>query len=574
MWLSIAAAFLLATPAFSHNYLNPILPGWHSDPSCVHVPEQGTTFCTTSTFIAYPGLPLYASKDLQHWKLASNVFNRPAQIPNLRNTTSQQGGIFAPTLRYRSGTFYLIVSFLGPDPQGLLFTTTDPYHDSAWSDPLVFDVQGIDPDIFWDDDGTVYVTSANNGQIEQYSLDLDTGETGPIHHLWNGTGGASPEGPHMFRKDGYYYLMIAEGGTELGHSETIARSRNRTGPWEAYPGNPLLTNRNTTQYFQTVGHADLFQDGSGHWWAVALSTRSGPAWKNYPMGRETVLAPAVWDQGEWPAIHPVRGQMSGPLPPVNKNISSGEGGWIDQPDTVDFTPGSSIPEHFMSWRYPNTDDFAISPQGHPNTLQLTPSFYNLTGTAAFQPNDSLTLIMRRQTDTLFTYSVDIAFDPTVADEEAGVTVFLTQDQHIDLGIVLSSDGQTDLAFRFRVQGRGNYDGPLPGRTVSVPKDWQVGSIRLEIQAVNDTTYAFAAAPSTSPSQRNVIGYADTRIVSGGTGPFTGSLVGAYATKNGGSGSTPAYISRWRYQGQGQKIDYDRIVPSYGVAELDGRMRLV
>ncbi|RAL00375.1 glycoside hydrolase family 43 protein [Aspergillus ibericus CBS 121593] len=563
MWLSLASAVLLAPTVLCHSYFNPILPGWHSDPTCAHVPEQGTTFCVTSTFIAYPGLPVYASRDLQSWKLASNAFNRPTQIPDLWNTTGQQGGIYAPTLRYRHGTFYLIVSFLGPETKGLLFTTTDPYRDSAWSDPLVFEVQGIDPDIFWDDDGTVYVTSANSGatsgnHIVQYSLDLSTGETGPLHYLWNGTGGASPEGPHMFRKDDYYYLMIAEGGTELGHSEMMARSRNRTGPWEAYPRNPLLTNRNTTQYFQTVGHADLFQDGSGHWWAVALSTRSGPAWKNYPMGRETVLAPAVWEEGEWPAIHPVRGEMRGPLPPRDRNISVGEGSWIDQPDRIDFIPGSSIPAHFVYWRYPNVDDFVVSPQGHPNTLQLTPSFYNLTGTAAFQPNDSLTLITRRQTDTLFTYSVDISFDPKTADEEAGVTVFLTQDQHIDLGIVLS-ENQTDRVFRFRAQGHGNYDGLLPKQTIPVPTTWQ--SIRLEIQAVNDTTYAFASAPSHNPNQWSVIGYADTRIVSGGTGPFTGSPVGAYTTTNGGSGSTPAYLSRWRYEGQGQKIDYDWIVPS-------------
>ncbi|GAT29299.1 arabinofuranosidase [Aspergillus luchuensis] len=564
----LAATLLTITasssPTSNHTYTNPILPGWHSDPTCAHVSEHNTTFCATSTFIAYPGLPIYASKDLQNWKLASNAFNRPSQIPDLRNTTDQQGGIYAPTLRYHNGTFYLIVTYLGTDIQGLLFTTTNPYNNSAWTDPLVFTVTGIDPDIFWDDDGTVYVTSANSGSssgnhIQQYSLDLTTGATGPIHNLWNGTGGSSPEGPHIFRKDGYYYLMIAEGGTELGHSETIARSRFRTGPWEAYPRNPLLTNRNTTQYFQTVGHADLFQDSVGDWWAVALSTRSGPAWKNYPMGRETVLAPARWEEGEWPVVQPVRGMMSGPLMSEDRGIAVGEGGWIDQPDRVDFNPGSAIPAHFVYWRYPRTDNFVVSPEGYPNTLRLTPSFYNLTGTPEFKPDDGLTLVMRRQTDTLFTYGVDISFDPEIDGEEAGVTVFLTQEQHIDLGIVLL---QNNLSFRFRVEGRGNYDGPLPGQTISVPKEWQADTIRLEIQAVNDTTYAFSAAPSRNLGHKRVIGWADTRIVSGGTGRFTGALVGAYATKNGGVGYTPAYISRWRYQGQGQEIDYGRIVPSW------------
>ncbi|KAH3275516.1 hypothetical protein KXW55_006888 [Aspergillus fumigatus] len=557
------AAPSLSYPTGIQSYTNPLFPGWHSDPSCAYVAEQDTFFCVTSTFIAFPGLPLYASRDLQNWKLASNIFNRPSQIPDLRVTDGQQSGIYAPTLRYHEGQFYLIVSYLGPQTKGLLFTSSDPYDDAAWSDPLEFAVHGIDPDIFWDHDGTVYVTSAEDQMIKQYTLDLKTGAIGPVDYLWNGTGGVWPEGPHIYKRDGYYYLMIAEGGTELGHSETMARSRTRTGPWEPYPHNPLLSNKGTSEYFQTVGHADLFQGGNGNWWAVALSTRSGPAWKNYPMGRETVLAPAAWEKGEWPVIQPVRGQMQGPFPPPNKRVPRGEGGWIKQPDKVDFRPGSKIPAHFQYWRYPKTEDFTVSPRGHPNTLRLTPSFYNLTGTADFKPDDGLSLVMRKQTDTLFTYTVDVSFDPKVADEEAGVTVFLTQQQHIDLGIVLlqTTEGLS-LSFRFRVEGRGNYEGPLPEATVPVPKEWCGQTIRLEIQAVSDTEYVFAAAPARHPAQRQIISRANSLIVSGDTGRFTGSLVGVYATSNGGAGSTPAYISRWRYEGRGQMIDFGRVVPSY------------
>lgn len=204
----------------------------------------------------------------------------------------------------------------------------------------------------------------------------------------------------------------------------------------------------------------------------------------------------------------------------DRGIAVGEGGWVDQPDRVDFAPGSAIPAHFVYWRYPKTENFVVSPEGYPNTLRLTPSFYNLTGTPEFKPDDGLTLVMRRQTDTLFTYGVDISFDPEMDGEEAGVTVFLTQEQHIDMGIVLL---QNDLSFRFRVEGRGNYDGLLPGQTISVPKEWQADTIRLEIQAVNDTTYAFSAAPSRNLGHKRVIGWADTRIVSGGTGRFTGKL---------------------------------------------------
>lgn len=584
--LMAMAASSLSHPLKDSPYTNPILGGWHSDPSCIYVADHDTTFCVTSTFIAFPGLPVYATKDLQNWKHISNVFNRPSQIPSLAQTVGQQGGIYAPTLRYHDGKFYLIVTFLGPTDLGLVFTSSDPFRDDAWSEPLHFKVLGIDPDIFWDDDGTVYVTSSDNG-IKSYSLDLETGATGPVSILWNGTGGVYPEGPHLYRKDGYYYLMIAEGGTELNHAETLARSKHRTGPWEPYPSNPLLSNRNTTQYFQTVGHADLFRDGHGNWWAAALSTRSGPDWVNYPMGRETVLVPATWEEGEWPVLQPVRGKMRGPLPRENRASleRKGAGAWVGAPDVVDFTPGSTIPLHFLYWRFPKEDTYTVSPRGHSNTLRVKPSFYNLTGGADFQPSDGTSLIMRTQTDTLFTYGVDVTFSPEKADEEAGVTLFLTQDQHVDLGIVLlQTDKDTALSFRLRPTGRGNFKGPLETQIVPVPREWTHGPIRLEIQAVSDTEYTFSAAPARSHGQRRVIGSVDSLVVSGDTGRFTGefphpihsgsgmcillnmaewigTLVGAYATSNGGEGSTPAYFGKWRYKGQGQKIDHDVVVPS-------------
>ncbi|EAW14167.1 xylosidase : arabinofuranosidase [Aspergillus clavatus NRRL 1] len=486
----------MASLGFSHPtppqpYTNPLFPSWHSDLTCVYVPEQDTFFCATSTLVAFPGLPVYAGKDLQNWKLASNVFNRPSQIPDLRITDGQQSGIYAPTHRYHDGIFYLIVSYLGPQTKSLLFTLSDPFSGAAWCEPLVFSVRGIDPELFWDDDGTVYVTSADDQQIQQCSLDLRTGETG---------------------------LM--------------------------------------------VGHADLFyDDGDGHWWAVALSTRSGPEWKNYPMGREMVLAAATGDEGEWPVVQPVHGQMQSPLPRPNRGIRRGDAAWINEPDEIDFLTGSSIPPHLVYWRHLKPEDFTVSPAGHPRTLRLTPPFYNPTGTEDFQPDDGLTLIIRHQTDTLCAYSVIVSFNPRVADKEAGVTVFLTQ-QHIDLGVVLlqSSKGLS-LAFWFRVEGRGNYRDATPENTVPVPEDWQGGPIRLEIQTVNDSEYVFAAAPARHPKQRMVIGCADALIVSGDTGRFTGSLVGAYATKNGGSDSTPAYISRWRYEGRGRRVDSDRVIPS-------------
>ena len=537
------ASLILARP-----YTNPILPGWHSDPSCTLAND--TIFCTTSTFLAYPGFPIYASKDLLHWQLASNAFNRESQIPVLHDIPSSTttGGNFAPTLRYRNGVFYLITTFfIQIDDQvelkGLVFRSTDPWSDDAWSEPVEFPVIGIDPDIFWDDhdntpngnDELVYVTSTNSHQIQHYALNLTTGQTGPPTPLWNGTGGQNPEGSHLYKRDNYYYLLLAEGGTELGHASTIARSTSRTGPWEASPHNPLLTNRNTTQFFQTVGHADLFADGEGTWWAVALGTRSGAEWRVYPMGRETVLTAVEWGEDGWPVARAVRGVMEGDLPNTGEDGLNGKGeGGVDDPDKVDFEPGSVIPKHFVHWRYPKKDAFAVSAadSGHANTLRLAPSVSNLTGNASSSSEDGITFIARRQTDTLFTYSVDLLFTPKGVHEEAGVAVFLTQAQHIDLGVVSlpsSSQKKPELALRFRVQGRGNLKGPLPeSNTMPIPESWKE-TIRLQIQAVNATHYAFSASPASSgQGERIVLGYAEAAIVSGGTGPYTGEYLPLYS----------------------------------------------
>ncbi|KAL5342182.1 glycosyl hydrolase [Aspergillus crustosus] len=565
------AAGALSSPLTT--YTNPLFPGWHSDPSCVYVSSQETFFCVASTFIAFPGLPLYASKDLQHWELASNIFNRPSQIPDLAQTTNQQGGIYAPTLRYRDGTFYLIVSNLGPDVTGLVFTSTDPYSEDVWSEPLVFPVYGIDPDIFFEDDGGVYVSSADNNMIHHYSLDLETGEIGPVTYLWNGTGGAYPEGPHLYKKDGYYYLLIAEGGTETNHAVTMARSKSRTGPWEPNPHNPVLTNKNTTEYFQTVGHADLFQDGSGNWWGVALSTRSGPEWERYPMGRETILTSGTWEKGTWPVLKQVEGVMRGPLPKSHTVKNP-----IKQPEHLTFAPGSELPGNLLYWRYPDVESYVISPRGYLNTLRLTPSTfgpsYNTSSDTA-----PITFVSRRQTDTLFSYSVDLEFNPETAGVEAGVSVFITQEQHIDISVVdlVGSHKERSRAVQLKITGRGNYDGPLRNITTQLPRSWGGKKVTLAVEALDDEEYQFSIRLPGRKGEKIYIGSVDNRVVSGDTGRFTGTLVGVYASRGGhaptsvtslgggngkGKKSDFAYFSNWRYKGLGQKIDHDLIVPSY------------
>ncbi|KAI0201900.1 glycosyl hydrolase [Astrocystis sublimbata] len=264
--------------ASNSTFYNPVLSGWHSDPSCTQV--DGTFYCVTSTFISFPGLPIYASKDLINWKLISHAWNRESQLPGISTKTAgQQEGMYAATIRYHDDLFYVICEYLGVGSSnlGVVFKSPNPFDEATWSDPVTFETNLIDPDLFWDDDGKSYVATQS---VVLQEIDLDTGVLSqPPISLWNGTGGVWPEGPHPYKKDGYYYLMIAEGGTATDPSITIARSRNLKGPYEAHKNNPVLTNRDTDQFFQTVGHGDLFQDLEGNWWGMCLATRSGPQYE-------------------------------------------------------------------------------------------------------------------------------------------------------------------------------------------------------------------------------------------------------------------------------------------------------
>ncbi|KAI1163388.1 glycosyl hydrolase [Nemania serpens] len=584
-WLFATALLSTAQAKPNSTYTNPILPGFHPDPSCIFVPDWDETFfCASSSFNAFPGVPLHASKDLQNWKLIGHALNRREQLPRLAETNRSTSGIWAPTIRYdeRAKTFWLVTTLVDDDRaeddpsrwDNVIFKSKNPYNPASWSKAVHFDFQGYDTSPFWDDNGKAYIVGAHAWRVSPGIMlaeaNLDTGKLSPWKTIWDGTGGSAPEGPHIYRKDGWYYISVAEGGTGLEHMVTMARSKSLHGPYESNPANPVLTNANTTEYFQTIGHADLFQDPSKNWWGVALGTRAGAEYLHFPMVRETVMVPVTWEKGRFPVWSPVRGSMSGwAFPKTTKDIP-GAGPFITEGDTIDFEPGSDLPAHFTYWRYPIPESYAVSPRGKPNTLRLLPSKLNLTAlNGNYAGPSGQTFVGRRQQDTLFTFSVDLDFSPDAGsrEAEAGVSAFLTQNHHLDLGVVMlpatSSTGafpgaELDLAtrdaaelipqFRFRAF---SYV-PVPADiVVPVPTSWLGAPLRLEIRASNVTHFAFSAGPADALSQMRTLLEASNEAVSWG---FTGVLLGVYATTNGNSGTTPAYISRWRYTPQGQFRD--------------------
>lgn len=248
-------------------------------------------------------------------------------------------------------------------------------------------------------------------------------------------------------------MLAAEGGTRENHMVTMARSRNLQGPFEPAPANPLLTAANdTSTYFQAVGHADLFQDANGRWWAVALAVRAGgsygeaPYFANFPLGRETVLTPVTWEEGGWPVFTPVSGEVSGWTLPAEEIPGQGEGQLSDADDSVTFPPGSPLPIHFVRWRLPTARNYAVSPPGHWNTLALKSSVLNLTGfDGDYALRRGQTFVGRRMAHSLFRFRIDVDWTSSLTKEEMEVGVWAIQDQaqHFDLGIVLLKPSQED-----------------------------------------------------------------------------------------------------------------------------------
>jgi xylan 1,4-beta-xylosidase len=305
-----------AMPVGPDEYRNPIIPGFHPDPSVVRVGSD--YYLVNSSFGWLPGLPVYHSRDLVNWQQIGNAIDWPGQ-PGVENVGINRG-IFAPTIRWHRGIFYIISTCVDCG-NNFIITASNP--KGPWSAPIWLEaIDGIDPDIFFDDDGRVWIS--NNGPpkgapeydghralwLQQFDLGskrlvgpriaiVDKGVDPATKPIWI-------EGPHIIKKAGYYYLIAAEGGTSSDHSQTVFRSKLVTGPYEPGPSNPILTQRdlNPARPFPVTatGHADFVQLPQGDWWSVFLGNRpyEGPLTN---LGRETFLLPVDWS-GEWPVILP------------------------------------------------------------------------------------------------------------------------------------------------------------------------------------------------------------------------------------------------------------------------------
>ena len=511
-------------------FRNPVLPGFYPDPSCCRVGDD--YYLVTSTFSYFPGVPIFHSKDLVHWKQIGHVLDRPSQL-NLTDAGHSQG-IFAPTIRYHNGIFYLITTNVSRGGN-FMVTANDPM--GPWSDPIWLHTPGIDPSLFFDDDGTAYYCGTRpapegeryegNWEVFLQKLNLITNSLeGPPYALWRGAlrDAIWPEAPHIYKKDGHYYLLISEGGTGHHHAVTIARSQKILGPYQGNPGNPILTHRHLGRNFPivNVGHADLVQTQTGEWWMILLASRpTGGYYRN--MGRETFLVPVIWEDG-WPIASPGTGKVewSYPLPKLPRSPI------LPQPALDDFDQ-DKLDLIWNGLRTPKEKFYSLTERPGYLRLYLRGETLRETVTPSF--------IGRRQQHHVFRATVALDFKASSEYEEAGLVALQSNQFHYRL--VVSERANTPVVKLIEtVKGRE--------ATLAI-QELPEGPLYLRISAQNQS-YHFFFGTDLKNLQALYLD-ADGRILSTDmAGGFVGTYLGMYASSNRQRTSNVADFDWFCYEG--------------------------
>ena len=476
-------------------YRNPVIPGFYPDPSAIRVGD--TYYLVTSSFHFFPGVPLFESKDLVNWTQIGHVLTRASQLPLDRADSA--GGIYAPTIRHHNGRFYMVTTNVTEG--GNFYVWTDDIH-GEWSDPVYVQQDGIDPSLFFEDGKAYFMSNGTDDRgehgIVQCEIDIATGrKLTPARCIWKGTGGRFLESPHLYHIGQYYYLMASEGGTEYGHMVVYARGSSPYGPFESYAGNPVLTNRNLGGYLlQGCGHADLVDDPDGNWWMVHLGFRQLHEWvMHHITGREVNLAPVTFDADGWFAA----GTDGTNRLTMETDRISGE---VTQHPPKAVTFRNSAPGIEWCWmKNPRMEDYQLSAEA----FRLRSS-----GIMLDDPKQAPTFlgIRQREMNGKLTVTVD------VPEGEAGVTCYMTPEQHYELAVRRTEQG-AEVFKRLHVGDLCVESGHTP---VS-------GKVTLTIEG-SAFVYRFKAQ---ADGQEIDLGTAQTKYLSTEiAGNFTGVLLGLYA----------------------------------------------
>jgi xylan 1,4-beta-xylosidase len=519
----LLASTLAMAGAQAGQYRNPVIPGFHPDPSICRIGAD--YYLATSSFEYFPGVPIFHSKDLVHWRQVGHALSRASQLPLAGQRSS--GGIYAPTLRCPNGHLYMVTTNVGA---GGNFIVDASNPAGPWSEPVWLSEKesGIDPSLLFDDDGKVYLARQDGGErggINLAEIEVATGKLkAASKRIWNGTGGVWPEGPHLYKIDGWYYLVIAEGGTSYNHAITMARSTSPWGPFEAAPNNPVLTQRGHPELpLQALGHADLVQTPEGKWFMVLLGVR--PVDRQHHLGRETLLAPVEWTTDGWLKVNggaPLSATMAAVGLPASRP-------WPRPAVRDDFNAPRLGPE----WNFlRGPADGLWSLEEKPGSLRLKARSVSLDdiGTPAFTG--------RRQQHFDMRAATLLDFAPARSGQSAGLALRMNEDNHYQLVVAGSADGGRTIRLVTRVKGLATVvrEAPIgPGKVELSVRAYQqryVFGYRVGATEVA----AFGSAPT---------GVLSTEQAGGFTGVFVGMV--AYDSGGGAASMPPADFDWFDYQ---------------------------
>lgn len=484
---------------------NPILSGFYPDPSVCRVGSD--YYLVNSTFSYAPGIPIFHSKDFVNWKQIGNVLEREEQF-NLIDLSMSQG-IYAPTIRYNDGIFYIITTNV---PTGGNFYVTAKNPEGPWSDPVFLEeAKGIDPSLFFEDDRAYYVGQRQKknakffGDCELWlqELNLENGKLiGDIHILWDGAMKDAfwAEGPHLYKKDEYYYLMIAEGGTQYNHSITIARSKNIFGPYISCPYNPIFTHRHLGKnaIIQNVGHGDLVETADGDWYMLMLGTR--PINGVSPLGRETFVADVIWEDG-WPIINHGTGMLRDEQE-INKSCV------LNTKVKEDIFWQEPMDLRCLFFRFPENDTYEI--HDDKISLKVLPHTFNDSLAPAY--------IGTRITDFRFSISTKMNFVP-MDKNEAGLVYLYDENNYVSFlkGKTLSG-AANEYEFKVVLIENGEKK-PI----ITINSNNEIHEIKLELNNLILNCFL---------DEENIAKMDVSGLTSEIAGGFVGCTMGIYASSNG------------------------------------------
>ncbi|MBN2010570.1 glycoside hydrolase family 43 protein [candidate division KSB1 bacterium] len=527
----------------AHTYHNPILAGFYPDPSMCRVGDD--YYIVNSTFAYYPGIPIFHSTDLVNWTQLGHVLDRPEQL-NLDGLGVSRG-IFAPALRYHDGVFYVTCTVVDG---GGNFVVTAKNPAGPWSTPVWLpEVHGIDPSLFFDDDGKTYLIY-NSDPPEQpplyqghralwmYEFDTETLTViGERRLIVNGGSDISQkpiwiEGPHIFNVDGTYYLSCAEGGTAADHSQVVFKATTVWGPYESYSGNPIMTQRQLDPEREhpitCVGHMDMVQIPNGDWWAIFLGCRPYEGDYTFNTGRETFMAPVTWRDG-WPTVltgdETVKYSYPVPALPAAEKAPYPLNGNFTVRDEFD---SDKLGYHWMFLRTVREPWYSLADSGT-LTINLRPETINGVRNPSF--------IARRQQHINCYAETKMEFTPQTDNETAGLIAFQGERFYYYLGLTMA-DGKPMLQLKNNTEII---------QQVSLSEDAIGKSVYLKIEAAGAIYRCYYAIGEDAMLQ--IGGNLDGTLLSTNTaGGFVGAVFGMYASSQGTTSTNKAVYGWFEYSG--------------------------